>query len=112
NCKGISALFLMAATADLVARLESSPKWHHKPTGFRDAQAVPEHEQQQAPLAGLVTAAPGRLEQPFHYVAGQVPTPVVLGPATDPFLRVLRPVTILSRVGDGCQGQESWRVIL
>src|SRR3954452_24198502 len=43
-----------------------------QPAGFRDTEAMPEHQKQQAAVAGFVAAASGRLDQPFHLASGQV----------------------------------------
>jgi hypothetical protein len=42
------------------------------PAGLRHAQAMPEHQEQQATLAHLVPAALGRFNQPFNLAAGEV----------------------------------------
>ena len=61
-------------------RLSVSTWSEFHPAGFRDAEAVPEHQEQQATVAGLVPAALGRLDQPFNLAPGQV-LPVAVVPA-------------------------------
>ena len=65
------------------------------PAGLRHAQAMPEHQEQQATVAGLVPAALGRLNQPFNLAAGEVLSVAVLRRPVFPFFR---PFIILSRV--------------
>jgi hypothetical protein len=43
-----------------------------QPAGFRYPEAVPEHEQQQATVAGFIPASPGRFDQPFNLAPGEV----------------------------------------
>jgi hypothetical protein len=45
-----------------------------QPAGLRHAQAVPEHQKQQATVARLVAASPGRRHQLSDFKAGQVAT--------------------------------------
>src|ERR1700733_9612735 len=51
--------------------------------GLRHAQAMPEHEQQKATVAGLVPPALGRLDQPLNLAPGEV-LPVAVRPACAP----------------------------
>jgi hypothetical protein len=39
---------------------------------LRDAETMPEHQEQKATVAGFVPAALGRFDQPFHLTAGKV----------------------------------------
>jgi hypothetical protein len=59
-----------------------------------DAQAMPEHQEQQATVAHLVPAALGRFNQPFNLAAGEVFSVAV----PPPVFPALRPFIILSRV--------------
>ena len=50
-----------------------------QPASLRHAQTMPEHEEQQAAVAGLVPASLGRLDQPLDLAPGEVlPVAVVL----------------------------------
>ena len=42
------------------------------PAGLRHAQAMPEHQEQQATVPHLVPTAIGRFNQPFNFAAGEV----------------------------------------
>ena len=53
-----------------------------QPASLRHAQAMPEHQEQQATVAGLVPAALRRLDQPFNLAPGEV-LPVGLLMRTD-----------------------------
>ena len=64
------------------------------PAGLRHAQAMPEHQEQQATVAHLVSAALGRLNQPIDLAAGKVFSVAV----PPPVFPALRPFIILSRV--------------
>ena len=67
-------------------------KFH--PAGFRDAEAMPEHQEQQATVAGLVPAALGRLDPPFNLA----PVRCFGSLSFPPVFPLLRPFIILSRV--------------
>jgi hypothetical protein len=47
---------------------------------FGDAQAMPEYQEQQATVAGFVPAAAGRLDELFHFEAGEVLAVAALAP--------------------------------
>jgi hypothetical protein len=53
-----------------------------QPAGFRDAQPVPEHQEQKATVAGLVAAAPDGFKETFNLAPGEVlrslPPPAVM----------------------------------
>jgi hypothetical protein len=51
-----------------------------QPARFRHPESMPEHQEQKATVAGLVPAAPGRLDQPFNLAPGEV-LPVAVIPA-------------------------------
>jgi hypothetical protein len=53
------------------------------PAGLRHAQAMPEHQEQQATVAHLVPGAFGRFNQPFNLAAGEVFS-VAVPPASVP----------------------------
>jgi hypothetical protein len=70
------------------------------PASFRDAQAMPEHQKQQAPVAHLVPAALGRFNQPLNLPRGEM-LPVadlLTPPSVFPVFPLFRPFIILSRV--------------
>jgi hypothetical protein len=56
----------------------------------REVKAVPEHQQHQATVAGLVPAPSGCLDQPFNLALGDLSLP--------PAFPLLRPVIALWRV--------------
>jgi hypothetical protein len=58
------------------------------PAGFRDAQAMPEHQEQQATVAGFVPAPPGRLNQLFNLAPGKVLSVAVIPPCVFAFASV------------------------
>lgn len=57
---------------------------------------MPEHQEQQATVAGLVPAAPGRLDQPFNLAAGEVLAVAVIPAHVSAFASVHRFVESLA----------------
>jgi hypothetical protein len=65
---------------------------------LRYAESMPEHEEEQTPVAGLVPAALSRLDQPGNFAPGEV-LPVAALRRPDPFFPTARP---RRRVGFSC----------